>query len=113
MAKIPLALRREWNRKLAESGFSDLEDENGRLKREGARADVMEHGKVTLAAEFFALFSHYLDHQNLTRLERRILELYCEGLKIDAIAHDVYRSRAYVKAKIYFHRDRILHKGKA
>jgi DNA-binding NarL/FixJ family response regulator len=109
MAKIPLQLRREWNRRLAASGFEDIEDEKGRLKRMTDRqkpAAVME-----ATAAFYTLLDAYMiATKELTRLERRILELYSQGMKLDDIAMDVYRSRAYVKNKIYLHRDRILHR---
>lgn len=107
--KVPLSLRREWNQKLAESGFVDIEDERGQLKRMTERPFSQHVAEAT--SQFYELLGVYLQTQkDLTRLERRILELYSEGMKLDDIAFDVYRSRAYVKNKIYHHRDRILKK---
>lgn len=109
MAKIPPSLHSEWRRRLAEAGFEDIEDERGNLKRM-SQGRLLAHLKPG-AEEFYSLLDQYLlENQDIPRLERRILELYAEGRKFDDIAWDVYRSSSYVENKVYYHRDRILHK---
>lgn len=109
MAKIPPALRREWNEKLKTSGFVDIEDDKGRLKAHNTRTAIWASKEAT--EEFYSLLDGYmLANAELTRLERRILELYSHGIHFNDIAFDVYRSLAYVKNVVYKHRDRVLGK---
>lgn len=108
MARIPKLLAKEWREKLADSGFSDIEDDKGRLKSHNTRTSIYETRDATAA--FYGLVDAYLTTAQLTRLERRILELYSNGEHIKNIAFDVYRSDAYVKNCIYKHRDIILNK---
>lgn len=110
MARIPKLLAKEWREKLANSGFVDHEDEKGRLKSHNTRTQIYETRDVT--AEFYELLDFYLINTELTRLERKILELYAEGKDMRAIAWDVYRSYSYVTNCIYKHRDVILKKNK-
>ncbi len=106
--KVPLSLKREWAERLAKSGFVDIEDDKERLKQPNTRTQAWETRDIT--AEFFQLLDHYLHTAELTRLERKILELHSQGTRLEPIAMEVYRSLAYVKNVIYKHRKRILHK---
>lgn len=107
--KVPPHLQREWDERLAAEGFKDIEDRKGRLKGPNKRTKAWASADAT--AEFYALLDVYLQERTeLSRLERRILELYAQGTRLEAIAWEVFRSLAYVKSKVYLHRDRILHK---
>lgn len=109
MGKIPPKLRREWADKLAQSGFVDIEDTHGNLNKIHTRAAAWEMGEETLA--YFSLLSSYLeDNKQLSRLERKILEMHSEGVHRPDIAHEVYRSLGYIKLILARHRKRFLNK---
>jgi len=109
MAKIPPELQRKWKQRLADSGFEDIEDSKGNLKQPNQRTAGFETRDCTL--EFYQLLAHYLQTAELTRLERRILELHSKGIPANPkIALEVFRSESYVRDVIHRHRKIILHR---
>lgn len=108
MSKVPKALQREWDLRLAASGFVDVEDSRGNLKQPNQRTQAFETREAT--AEFFQLLDNYLNTADLNRLERKILEMHSQGIRLVPISLEVYRSLAYVKNCIYKHRKIILHR---
>lgn len=113
MSKVPLALQLKWDTILARSGFKDIEDRTGRLKQNEfshPRHNSMKLFSIESNREYFQLLDQYLSETELSRLERRILELHSQGEKLEPISLSVYRSLAYVKNCIYKHRKIILHR---
>lgn len=108
MTKVPPKLQREWAKRLAATGFVDVEDNKGRLKQPETRTQAWAMREIT--AEFFQLLDSYLMNAELNRLERRILERHSEGTRLEPISLEVFRSVAYVKSVIYKHRKIILHR---
>lgn len=106
--KVPPKLQRDWDEKLAASGFVDIEDRRGNLKQPNTRTQAWETRESTI--EFFQLMDSYLNSAELTRLERKILEMHAAGQRLEPISLEVYRSLAYVKNVIYKHRKIILHR---
>jgi hypothetical protein len=79
-------LRRLWRKNLEESGFSDCEDQKGRLKRPDNRTIGFQNRERI--RNFFMALDHYLtDHPDLPRRERYVLSLYSEGWPLIEIAH--------------------------
>ena len=112
MTKLPSKeLIEEWRIKLKKSGFNDIERPNGRLKEKNKRTKA--YNSQESVKEYFELLGIYLNNPSikLSRLERKILELYSEGKYHKEIGETVFRSIAYVKNIIYRHRDKILNKS--
>lgn len=113
MTKVPPALQIKWDAILMANGFKDIEDRQGRLKQNEwshPRKDSRKLKDSETTREFFQLLDQYLTETELSRLERRILELHAQGEKLEPISLHVYRSLAYVKNCIYKHRKIILHR---
>ncbi len=108
MTKVPPALQLKWAAILAKSGFKDIEDSRGNLTQPNQRTQAFETREAT--AEYFQLLDNYLNTAELSRLDRRILELHAEGKKREEIAFDVYRSLGYVKNCLSKHRKQLLHR---
>jgi hypothetical protein len=76
------ALKSEWDRKLADSGFQDIESTHGSLKTQDRRTISWEHRE--LIADFFTALGHYLHNhaQIMQPHERMVLELYVTGARV-------------------------------
>lgn len=116
MTKVPPALRVKWEKRLAASGFEDIEHPDGRLKedkflrRKTARPTDHEEPREA-QYEYYRMVAAYITTAELTRLERKIMELHSDGKRLEPISLEVYRSVAYVKNCIYKHRKIILHRS--
>jgi hypothetical protein len=75
------ALLEEWNTKLKESGFVDVEDSNNYLiKRETRISNVTS---LDLTAQFYNLLDEYLANStSITPRDRKILTLYSGGAHV-------------------------------
>lgn len=114
-------LKRKWYKKLAATGFKDIEDEYGRLRSnndaeyddewlrtadrkvklgnsEGAYTPLVNKNA---RAEYYRLASQYIwTAKFLTRTHRRIWELHCEGTPLTVIAKQVKLARSTVQKRV-------------
>jgi len=67
----------EWNQKLKDSGFEDIEYAGGSLKRGSWKIPSCPDQDMIL--EFFRKLDHLLGTQKLPARDRKILELYVMG----------------------------------
>lgn len=94
MAKplTPQQLKKLWDKKLKQSGFEDIEDDQGRLKEWSSRAwrnNEHENLQDTAAAklEYYNMCTTFLnEHPFESRLEQVIWEYYTEGISYRNIA---------------------------
>lgn len=93
-----LKLKEYWDLKLKEVGFQDIES-NGRLKQKNTR--TIAYQNRARISEFFTKVVTYLNEvQDIPTLDREILYLYAEGLRIkgpDGIIVRVNRSDKTVR----------------
>ena len=79
-----LALQKLWDKKLAASGFEDIEQRDGNLKTwaslftRGATADVTVEAKQ----EYFRAAGHFLHRHRFTAFEKKVWALHAEGLSV-------------------------------
>lgn len=78
-----------WNKKLAKSGFIDIEDSSGRLKF--CDSDRFHHPKVVSSyetkREYFRMAGHFLhDYVFTSRKERKIWEMHSNAVSYRNIA---------------------------
>lgn len=94
-----MELKAEWDKKLKESGFHDIEDLHGRLKSHDIRTKAFIDRNAIL--EFFLALDTYLEQtKDLPSVERRILELYSCGIHIKQIAIKLDLGRTKIKDTI-------------
>ncbi len=89
-------LKAQWDRKLAKSGFEDIETPTGELTHHNIRTLAWANRDIIL--EFFLKLDTYLvKTSDLPSLHRKVLELYSAGKYINEITTAVHRSRTTVK----------------
>jgi hypothetical protein len=76
-------LQDKWYDKLKTNGFKDIETKGERLIEPDRRTIAFENRDEI--AEFFRRLDHYLSNNSLPKRERRILELYSQGIKVKSI----------------------------
>lgn len=101
-----LELQREWNLKLKESGFVDIEDAKNRLKTPDSRTQNFQDREALL--NFFLELDCYLQHNDLPEKHRRILELYSQGLRLNQISIAQSISLTVIKDVISKYKKKIL-----
>ena len=90
-------LKSFWYKKLEESGFKDLENDEGVIAwRKGQTSSDFIHnilsrrGCALQVKEHYRFASHYLHKANFkSELERQVWELYCEGLSSRKIVSEL------------------------
>lgn len=74
-------LQAVWDKKLVASGFEDIEQRDGRLKK-SSNTKFGASSETAMAAkeEYFRVAGHFLfDYRFANAVERRIWELHCQG----------------------------------
>lgn len=93
--------RREWAARLAESGFKDIEKEDGRLKRHGATISGQSSTERNAKARYYEIVGEKIietifdDEQ-----ERQIMCMYFDGMKKTDIKDSLGIHRDTVRVKI-------------
>lgn len=86
-----LKLRAQWNKKLEDEGFSDIESNRERLKEYDRRTLTFDTKEMVF--EFFYRLDHFLtEHENdphIPELHKKILSFYSQGRQIIEIAKEV------------------------
>lgn len=79
------ALKKKWDRILAETGFEDLEDERGNLKQRASRYEAYGGGDPISRKAKTDFFAQAAQHLSRTRFpnkrDRFIMECYVDGVK--------------------------------
>lgn len=92
-------LEKEWYDKLAKSGFEDIEDSHGCLKSQDKRT-IAYQNQIQIR-DFFLNLDTLLSHDyGMPKFDRRVLELFSEGVYIKVIAKKVRRSDRTVRSII-------------
>jgi|GEM_PF-5044513 len=87
-----LKLKREWDKKLKESGFKDIESDTSKTPRLKKNTSDFENKR---AFEVFYEFS--LKKSNFKKpVHRAYFKLYCEGLTYKAIAESLKRDKTTI-----------------
>lgn len=97
-------LQAEWNKKLAASGFEDIEDSNGQLKGKwSGDSDIRnKYTELTYAAKerYYQLAGQFLnDYPFKTEKDRIIWEMHSEGISI----RDIVKALKKRRFKVYRH----------
>lgn len=100
------SLRGEWYKKLEESDFKSIEDNNGRLWQPNLRTITFDNrGRIL---DFFLKLDSFLTNsEGLPSKHRRILELYSQGVKIKGakgIIERVGMSDKYIRNVINYYK---------
>ncbi len=97
-------LRDTWTKKLAESGFQDIEDKKGNLKQPDRRSIAFDNRD--LIRDFFIRLDHFLtENKDIPILHWQVLTLYSEGLYIPKICNLVGKGRTFVCKVILYYRN--------
>ena len=76
-----LALKKEWEEKLKQSGFVDIENDKGLINSYNHRTNIYRTKEET--SRFYSLLTDYLnDTQTINVRDRLVLTLYSEGVKV-------------------------------
>lgn len=93
-------LQSEWDEKLRQSGFVDIEDDYGMLRTPDSRTVSFKNREKI--RDFFAEVGHFVSHNvDLPEREKRVLTLYAEGVYLVKIAEEIRMSLNTVKNIIY------------
>lgn len=87
-------LKYEWYKKLQESGFTDIEDENGNIKE--IRSRVGGGNSVVSYTEYYEIATHYgINGRFDNEFESRVWQYFCDGLSVRKIAKamDSYKKK--------------------
>jgi hypothetical protein len=91
-----IKLQDEWDKKLAQEGFKDIEDRKGNLKRHDIRTQAYQN-QIRIR-EFFLLLDHLLtNYPDIPPFERKVLELYSQGQRLNLIVQEVHASDRHVR----------------
>lgn len=93
------ALQKLWDKKLAASGFQDIEQRDGGLKVWSDRFCNGYHNEITMSAkqEYYRAAGHFLhEYEFKTPTEKRIWTLHSEAMSIRNIV------KALKKEKLWF-----------
>lgn len=96
-----LTLKEYWDLKLKESGFEDIE-KNGQLKQKN-RSTIAFQNRDKIIAFFDKLLSYLNESTDIPDLDRKILSLYAEGIRIqgkNGIIQKVDRSDSFIRNTI-------------
>jgi predicted transcriptional regulator YheO len=74
------ALNAKWKKKLALSGFVDLENDRQELTEHHFRTN--RYITKEQSEKFFDTLSSYLANNTMPKRDRQVLELYVEGVKV-------------------------------
>lgn len=100
-------LQKDWEKKLTQSGFIDIEDSKGNLKNYDRRTAAFDDREATL--EFFLKLDRYLQSEaKLTEIDRMALSLYSKGMAPKDVAKNVHRSPWQIHHIIKKHKPAIL-----
>lgn len=95
-SKSFIKLRDQWRERLRQDGFDDLEDRNENLKCHDTRTisfDNQEH-----ICDFFIRLDHFMYYYpEMDLTERKILELYSQGIYIRNIQKSVLISESKIR----------------
>ncbi len=85
------ALKAKWDKKLADSGFEDIETANGDLKRHTAYGSrgLGYHGQIGWDAKvsYYTMAEHFLnDYRFDTNMDKVIWEYHANGISVREIA---------------------------
>ena len=86
-------LAAEWNKKLAASGFRDIEQQNQRLKKTGTeyRYQMADPAQISNRAKYFEIIGQKIWETTFdSEQERQILTYYFEGISQTKIKDLVY-----------------------
>ena len=82
-------LKKEWYKKLKDSGFTDIEYEGGHIKApvfRSSRAKTLTLAKIEAIQAYYLMATHFLNDHNFATETDRIVWLYhSEGLSIRKI----------------------------
>lgn len=103
-------LNRVWRSELARSGFEDIEDKRGLLKHPDSRTIAFPNREVI--SNFFSELGFFLGNTpDLPARDRKILELYAEGIWIQDICKRTKASDSTVRNTIKRYKKRLLGQG--
>lgn len=102
-------LAKEWAKKLADSGFLDVEDPKGNLSTKNSRTSAFATKECT--EEFYSSLQQYLNTSEINERDRTILELYSSGTYIKHISEKSGWSGTTVKNVIRKHKNIFLKKN--
>lgn len=76
-------LKAEWAKRLAESGFDDIEYADGSLRRHVQNTRAWRQSDMIL--DFFLQLDAYMNENKVPKMHKRILELYSAGTHLKDI----------------------------
>jgi len=104
------ALKRKWAKKLADSGFNDIESRDGRFIMGQALDDKRFQERYTERAtetqHYYSRWSSYLHRQTehkWTRLSKLVVERYSAGVPIFHIFKEAKRKQWYSRSQFHFY----------
>lgn len=79
--KISSKLKKEWDQKLKDSGFKDIEDKNGFVGRGAPRITDRSPLQIEVIEYYYYMTSAFLNEHNFdSEFEKTIWNYHCEGL---------------------------------
>lgn len=106
--KIPARLKQRWQKKLRASGFQDIEDEDGRLKRMTVESELrsltgFQPGIMESIRDYFSWAEEMANRKGRvfkSAADRQIWTLHSRGLSSREIAESVPFDQTYIARKI-------------
>lgn len=100
-------LKEFWYQKLEESGFKDIEDNNGYIKTPNSKNNAF-HAREDIR-DFFIALDHFLNEsKSIKGKHRSILEMYSNGFKYTSISKTLKVPYSTVCWVIYKYRAKVI-----
>jgi len=88
-------LRKEWNRRLKESGFDDIENEKGQLNQYNRRTIAFDNRDALF--DFYTRLDHFIESTRVfPKYHRKILTLYSKGSSSRQIERVIGKSHTWI-----------------
>ena len=91
-----MSLQNMWDKILKDSGFNDIEDKHVNLKRHDTRTQSFQN-QAEIRELFLILDNLLAVADGLPKFERKVLELYSQGTRINVIVSKTRASDRHVR----------------
>lgn len=99
-------LSREWQRKLEEDKFPEIESKWGLLISQDTR--TIGYANACRISDFYSMLGNFISHKKLPIEDKKILSLYMEDKSIQEIADAMGRGTTKIKTTIRRYKAEVL-----
>ncbi len=87
-------LKKEWYKKLKDSGFNDIEKSTGQIGRTKPNVTNRNSDQISAIQEYYAMARSFLiDHNFVSEFEKIVWEYHSEGLSLRKISETLEKNK--------------------